>query len=152
MMARSYLLTAAIMLAATAATTEQQAHGLAGTFACVTRDTNRTVWRFTTLNEPFGAWLRLRASFPPQNGLPARSAYTYLGYDAGGNRWNIVSLSSAGTYYTRYSTSRSLNGSHWIDDHPADGGTALLEVPTSSEYIFNFSSPRDSSITTCARE
>jgi hypothetical protein len=60
-------------------------------------------------------------------------------------------LSSAGTYYTRYSTSPSLNGSHWIDDYPADGGTALIEIPSGSEYIFNFKSTRDSSITTCTR-
>jgi hypothetical protein len=151
MIGRPYIL-AAIVLAVTAATTAQQAHGLAGTFACVTRDTNRTIWRFTTRNEPFGAWLRLRASFSAQNGLSPRSADTYLGYDADDDRWSIVSLSSSGTYYTRYSTSPSLNGSHWIDDRPADGGTALIETPNGSEYIFKFHSPRDSSITTCTRE
>jgi hypothetical protein len=152
MICRSFLLAVTLLLGTAAIAPQDEAHSLVGTYSCVTRDTDHTTWRFTTVNAPFGAWLRLYATFAPQNGAPARTAFTYLGYDPSNKRWNIVSMSSGGSYYTRYSTSGDLNGSRWVDGYPADGGKAVIAIPSATEYTFTFSSLQDHSLTTCTRQ
>ncbi|HEV3195930.1 MAG TPA: hypothetical protein VGZ06_07300 [Candidatus Cybelea sp.] len=92
-------------------------HRLTGRYECRQRDSGGQTWRLLTVNRPYGSWLRLDATYPAQNGQPA------------------------GSYYTRYSTSRDFNGSQWIDGDPADGGKAVVKVISSAEYTFDFASP-----------
>jgi hypothetical protein len=151
MICRAFLLGLALLLGTWAIAPRDEAHSLIGTYSCVTRSTDHTTWRFTTVNAPFGAWLRLYATFAPQNGAPAQTNFTYLGYDQTSKRWNIVSMRSSGSYYTRFSTSRELNGSRWVDGYPADGGTAVITIPSPSQYLFAFTTAEDRSLTTCTR-
>lgn len=137
-----YLAAAAAMITATAATHPQQVHSLVGTYACVNRESTGTVWRFTSINEPYGAWLRASSTFAAQNGQPAQTAVTFVGYDAQAKQWNIVSISNDGSYYTRASTSRVLNGSRWTDAYPADGAKAIITIPSAGTYTFDLTTPQ----------
>jgi hypothetical protein len=138
---RSSLIAAAIVLSLTATTPQQDMHRLTGRYECRQRDSGGQTWRLLTVNRPYGSWLRLDATYPAQNGQPAGTAITFVGFDAAAKRWSIVSVSADGSYYTRYSTSRDFNGSQWIDGDPADGGKAVVKVISSGEYTFDFASP-----------
>lgn len=142
MKTRTYLIAAAILLAATAATQSQEVYGLIGTYSCINHESTGTVWRFTSVNEPYGAWMRASSTFAAQNGQPAQTAVTFVGYDAQAKQWNIVSVSDNGTYYTRASTSRELNGSRWTDAYPADGAKAIIRMPSATEYTFDLTTPQ----------
>jgi hypothetical protein len=74
-----------------------------------------------------------------------------LGFDAATKRWNIVSMSSDGSYYTRYSVSQALDGSRWRDGYPDDGGRAVITTPNPLQYVFDFTSRGSHSRTTCTR-
>jgi hypothetical protein len=146
-------LLAAMVLAVAAMPPAQQARQLVGTYACINHESSGTVWRFTTVNEPFGAWLRASSNFAPQNGQPAQTAVTYVGYDPGSKQWNIVSVSNGGSYYTRASTSRDLNGSRWTDAYPADGAKAIIRIPSPTEYTFDLTTPQGAgSHVVCTRQ
>ena len=104
----------------------------------------------------WGAWLRADTTFAPQNGQPKDVAQTFVGFDAAAKRWNIVSIDADGSYYTRYSSSRDFNGSHWVDGYPADGGKAVIGV-SPHMYTFDFTGRPtngkvDISHTACMRE
>lgn len=86
----------------------------------------------------WGAWLRADTTFAPQNGQPKDVAQTFVGFDSAAKRWNIVSIDADGSYYTRYSTSREFDGSHWADGYPADGGRAVIGTPNPRQYTFDF--------------
>jgi hypothetical protein len=133
---------AAVLLAAAAMTPAQQAHQLVGTHACVNHESTGTIWRFTSVNEPYGAWLRVSSTFAPQNGQPAQTAVTFIGYDPDAKQWNIVSVNQGGSYYTRASTSRDLNGSRWTDVYPADGAKAIVRIPSATAYTFDLTTPQ----------
>lgn len=111
---------------------------LAGTFACITHDNQGPDYRFTSVNAPYGAWLRARTSFPAQNGQPAQTSEAFVGFDPNLKRWNIVVIGDDGSYYTRSSTSAQLNGSRWKDRDPADGGQAEITIPNPHRYVFDF--------------
>jgi hypothetical protein len=107
-----------------------------GTFSCVTHDDGGGVWRFHSSNHAWGAWVRADTSFAPQNGQPADTASTFVGFDATAKRWNIISIDADGSYYTRYSSSRVFDGSHWSDGYPADGAKAVIRVRGNRQYTF----------------
>ncbi len=153
MIRRKFLVIAAIVLSATAATQTQQVHGLVGTYACVNHESTGTTWRFTSVNEPYGAWLRASSTFAPQNGQPAQTAVTYVGYDPDAKQWNIVSVSNGGSYYTRASASHALDGSRWTDAYPADGAKAIIRTPNATEYTFDLTTPQGArSHVVCTRQ
>lgn len=114
----------ALALTATAAPASQSPPmEMVGTFQCVNHVSGGTVIRFTATNTIYGPWLRVSTVFHTQS---PETALTFLGYDSGSKRWNIVSVNSAGSYFTRNSTSVDVNGSHWVDADPKDGGRAVL--------------------------
>jgi hypothetical protein len=128
---------------------------LLGTFNCVTHTGGGLVWRFHSSNHAWGAWVRADTTFAPQNGQPADTASTFVGFDAATKRWNIVSINADGSYYTRYSTSKAFDGSHWLDGYPADGAAALIRADE-RQYTFEFTASGkdghdDTSKTVCTR-
>jgi hypothetical protein len=152
------LFIAALTIAVPAAAAAADAPGvasIAGTFNCVTHTNDGTIWRFHSVNHPWGAWVRADTTFAPQNGLPAQVSSTFVGFDAAAKQWNIVSIDRAGSYYTRYSSSPAFNGSQWTDGYPADGAHAMIHV-TPQQYTFDFrAAPKngksDASRTICTR-
>lgn len=135
---RIIALAAVVMAFTTAATPPQSAHALAGTYACHDTDNNGPGWNFTSVNTPFGEWIRAVTSFPPQNGTRAQVSEAFVGYERDAKRWHIVVINDDGSYYTRSSTSALLNGSHWTDREPADGGQAQITLPDANHYVFDF--------------
>lgn len=130
---------------------------IVGTFDCVTHDSDGVVWRFHSVNRPWGTWVRADTTFMPQNNQPADSASTFVGFDAKAKRWNIVSIDEDGSYYTRYSSSREFDGSRWIDGFPADGARALIRVRDMRQYTFDLTTiarngRAEISSTVCTRE
>lgn len=129
---------------------------IVGTFNCTTHDSAGAVWHFHSVNKAWGKWVRADTTFPPQHGQPADTASTFVGFDAQTQRWNIVSIDTDGSYYTRYSTSKTFDGSHWLDGYPADGAKALIRVQGRQQYTFELMSPGkkgriETSDTTCKR-
>lgn len=108
---------------------------LIGSFNCVTHASQRT-WHFTSTNAAWNSWVNARTYFAPQNGQPADVASTYVGYDADAKAFNIVSLDADGSWFSRKSTSRALNGTRWNDIYPADGTRAHLTFPDGRHYVF----------------
>lgn len=130
--------------------------GIVGTFSCVTHGGGGVVWRFHSSNDAWGAWVRADTTFAPQNGQPADTASTFIGFDAQAKRWHIVSINADGSYYTRHSSSKALDGSRWSDGYPADGAQATIRVRPGRQYTFEFvTSGKDgraeSSKTVCTR-
>lgn len=144
MFIRSTLISAATALFLTGMSPREEVHSLAGRFECITKDSQNQIWRVSTVNKPYGAWLRLDARYPAQNGQPAGTAITLVGFDNSEKRWNIVSVDGDGTYYTRYSTSHHFDGSQWVDGFPADGGRAVVRITSSAEYTFDLTTPTGS--------
>lgn len=130
---------------------------IVGTFNCITHASGGTVWRFHSVNRAWGGWVRADTTFAPQNGQPADTASTFVGFDGSAKRWNIVSVDNDGSYYTRSSRSKSFDGSHWVDGYPADGAKAVIRVHGRQQYTFELVSrgangrPETSS-TVCTRE
>lgn len=119
----------------------QAVHLLVGTYNCVNRQSTGQKWRFTSVNDVFGAWLRVHVTYPPQNGTTGDVATTFVGYDPGEKRWNIVGVDADGSYFTRSSHSAAFNGSQWQDEHPQDGGRAVVRTFGSSRYTFALTMP-----------
>jgi hypothetical protein len=129
--------------------------GIVGSFECVTHGSDGLTWRFRSVNQPWGSWVRADTTFAPQNGRPRDTGSTFVGFDNDAKRWNIIAIDSGGSYYTRYSKSPSFNGSHWIDGYPADGARATIGV-TAAGYTFDLATPPERgrsgwSHTVCAR-
>jgi hypothetical protein len=122
------------------ATTPTGLDAIIGTFDCITHG-GGVVWRFHSSNHAWGAWVRADTTFAPQNGQPADRASTFVGFDATTRQWNIISIDADGSYYTRYSKSRSFDGSHWLDGYPADGAKALIRTEGKRRYTFALVSP-----------
>lgn len=143
--------------ASAATTTPSGLEAIVGTFNCVTHASDGSVWRFHSVNRAWGAWVRADTTFAPQNGQPADTASTFVGFDASTKQWNIVSVDNDGSYYTRSSTSKSFDGSHWVDGYPADGAKAVIRVRGKQQYTFELvgrgpnGRPATSS-TVCTRE
>ena len=127
--------------ASPASTAAQAVHSLVGTYHCVNRPSTGPTWKFTSVNDAFGAWLRVRATYPPQNGAAADISTVFVGYDSSNKRWNIVSVDLDGSYYTRSSRSAAFDGSRWQDVYPADGGKAVIRTFGSARYTFDFVLP-----------
>lgn len=125
-----------------ASAAEQEVHALVGTYQCVNRDSAGHVWKFTSVNDAFGAWLRVRVTYPPQKDLAAGDMLiAFVGYDPGSKRWNIVGTDIDGSYYTRSSRSVHFDGSQWKDDYPPDGGKAVARNSGSTRYTFDLTMP-----------
>ena len=122
-------------------TAGQAVHLLVGTYHCVNHQSTGQTWRFTAINDVFGAWLRLHVTYPPQNGIAGDTATTFVGYDPGEKRWNIVGVDVDGSYFTRSSHSAAFNGSQWQDEYPQDGGRAVVRTFGSSRYTFDLTMP-----------
>jgi hypothetical protein len=114
---------------------------LAGTYQCVDRESTGRTWKFTSVNDTFGTWLRVHATYPPQNGSAADKKTVFVGYDSSDKRWNIVGVDVDGSYYTRSSRSSTFDGSRWTDDYPGDGGKAVVRTFGSARYTFDFTLP-----------
>lgn len=120
-----------------AASQHEDARAIIGTYDCAGYDGHQK-WRFTSRNSPWGPhWVRVDTVYPAQNGSPVDIGETFVGFDPSTKRWNIIALDYAGTYYTRQSRSRHLNGSVWNDNYPSDGKTAVIRVPKSGQYTFD---------------
>jgi len=135
---------------------QQGVRAIVGTYDCITHDSSGKTWRFRSVNTMWGAWLRAATTFAPQNGRPKDVGQTFVGFDSSAKRWNIVSLDADGSYYTRYSGSRAFTGSGWVDGYPADGGKAVIGMPSPRQYAFDFTGPGtnghpDISHTICTR-
>jgi hypothetical protein len=113
---------------------------IVGSFDCVTHGSNGLTWRFRSVNQPWGSWVRADTTFAPQNGRPRDTGSTFVGFDDDAKQWNIIAIDTAGSYYTRYSKSPSFNGSHWIDGYPADGARATIAL-TATGYTFDLTTP-----------
>jgi hypothetical protein len=128
---------------------------IVGTFDCVTHASGGVVWRFHSVNRAWGAWVRADTTFAPQNNQPGDIASTFVGYDAQAKRWNIISIDTDGSYYTRYSRSGAFDGSQWADGDPADGGKAVIRVHGGEQYTFELVVRRngrdETSVTVCTR-
>jgi hypothetical protein len=116
----------------------ESAQMIVGRYACETREAGQPVIRFSSVNTGWGAWLRADTTFRMPNGKPPDIATTYVGFDPSAKQWSIIAIDKDGSYYTRHSTSPYFNGSHWTDNFPADGGTALITVSASRNYTFDF--------------
>jgi hypothetical protein len=143
-------------LAVSPVASQQGVRAIVGTYDCVTHDSSGKTWRFRSVNAMWGAWLRAATTFSPQNGQPKQVSQTFVGFDSGAKRWNIVSIDAGGSYYTRSSGSRDFTGSQWTDGYPADGGKAVIGTPSLREYTFDFTGPKtsghsDISHTVCTR-
>lgn len=130
---------------------------IVGTFDCVTHAAGGVVWRFHSINRAWGAWVRVDTTFAPQNGQPADTASTFVGFDTQAKRWNIVSIDRDGTYYTRLSKSKAFDGSQWVDGYPADGAQAVIRVRGNRQYTFALVARRShgqaqTSTTVCTRK
>lgn len=119
----------------------QAVHLLVGTYNCVNRESTGQTWRFTSVNDVFGAWVRVHVTYPPQNGISGAVVTTFVGYDRGEKRWNIVGVDIDGSYFTRSSRSAAFNGSQWQDEYPQDGGRAVVRTFGSSRYTFDLTMP-----------
>ena len=137
-MLKRILLAAALIASTTATAPPQSSHALVGTYTCRENDSPGPKWHFTSVNTPFGGWVRARASAPAQNGQPAGVSDAFVGYDRNAKRWNIVVVNDDGSYYTRESSSSALDGSQWKDRDPADGGQAEITLPNPNQYVFDF--------------
>lgn len=123
-------------------TAEQEVHSLVGTYQCVNRESTGHTWRFTSVNDVFGAWLRVHVTYPPQSGMAAGdTGIVFVGYDRGDKRWNIVSMDADGSYYTRSSRSEHFDGSQWEDDYPRDGAKAVVRTFGPARYTFDLTLP-----------
>ncbi len=136
--AQRFVLPLAALLCTVAITPAPNAQVLTGTYACNDTDNQGPSWHFTSENVAFGEWVRAKTSFAAQNGAAAHVSQAFVGYDRDAKRWNIVVVNDDGSYYTRYSTSAQLDGSHWTDLEPADGGRAVITVPNPKQYVFDF--------------
>jgi hypothetical protein len=117
-----------------------KAAAIVGAFDCVTHGSDGLTWRFHSVNQPWGSWVRADTTFAPQNGHPRDTGSTFVGFDADAKQWNIVAIDASGSYYTRYSKSPSFKGSHWMDGYPADGARATIGV-TAAGYTFDLTTP-----------
>lgn len=115
---------------------------MVGTFNCLTKGSDGRTWHFHSVNQMWSArWMRADTTFAPQNGQPKDTASTYVGYDSLAKRWNIVSVDTAGTYFTRYSFSPTIDRSRWSDGYPPDTTKAVLRVAGTPGYVFDTTTP-----------
>ncbi|HEV2441627.1 MAG TPA: hypothetical protein VGT07_03825 [Steroidobacteraceae bacterium] len=135
------LVTCGATAAAAPLTPEQEVHSLVGTYQCVNRESTGHTWRFTSVNDVFGAWLRVHVTYPPQKGMAGDTGIVFVGYDRSDKRWNIISMDADGSYYTRSSHSEHFDGSRWEDDYPRDGAKAVIRTPGPTRYTFDLTLP-----------
>lgn len=130
---------------------------IVGTYDCIVSSGGRRIDRFQSVNTAWRTWLQVTTTSASTAGKPPDVAHVFVGFDPEAKRWNIVGVDSSGSYWTRHSTSKAFDGSRWIDDYPADGGTAVVRVLKSgAEYTFDLSLPKgngasDSSRVVCMR-
>jgi hypothetical protein len=136
-----FCITSSAAAAPASSTAELPVHSLVGTYQCVDRESTGREWKFTSVNDAFGAWLRVHATYAPQNGAAGDAKTVFLGYDGSNKRWNIIGVDVGGSYYTRSSRSAALDGSQWNDDYPPDGGQAVIRTFGSARYTFDFTLP-----------
>jgi hypothetical protein len=136
-----FCITCSAAAAPGATTAALPVHSLVGTYHCVDRESTGRKWKFTSVNDAFGTWLRVHATYPPQNGAASDTKTVFVGYDSSDKRWNIIGVDVDGSYYTRSSRSAAFDGSQWQDDHPRDGGKAIVRTFGSARYTFDFSLP-----------
>lgn len=109
-------------------TPQQTMHGMIGRWTCVAHDSTHKTSRETDVYSMWGAWLRDDTTFSAQNGGPSGSGLSLMRYDAQHGRWVIMGGDTTGGYFTATSTAHALNGSHWTDAYPADGGWANVHM------------------------
>lgn len=114
---------------------------LVGTWSCVTHDSTHKTWHETDVYSMWGPWLKDNASFPSQNGERAGTGMSFSTYDAQHGRWVITYADSNGTYFTASSSSHAFNGSHWVDEYPADNGTATVRMTNANTLVIDSTMP-----------
>lgn len=122
-------------------TPAQTMHALLGHWTCVTQDSTHHTTRETDTYQMWGAWLHDASSFPAQNGSPAGQGESFIRYDSSAGRWVITGVDTMGVYFTASSSSHTFNGSHWVDNYPADGGWANLHMTSANQVILDSSGP-----------
>ena len=117
----------AVPAAAPAASPQQATlQAMTGNWTCVTHDSSGKTWNETDVGTMWGSWLKTESTFPAQNGQPAGSGLTFLGYDAANRRWYVSFLNTAGEYGSAYSTSKTWGGSKWQDGYPNNHGSSSI--------------------------
>jgi hypothetical protein len=133
----------AISPALAAASSPQQAtvQGFVGTWSCITHSSDNKTYRETDVDSMFGDWLRIDSTYPAQGGAPAGTGVTFLGYDSKHARWIVTGVGTDGSYFTSVSMSPAFDGSKWTDQYPNDHGTAVLHMPTATQYTMDMQAP-----------
>jgi hypothetical protein len=133
----------AVAPAMAAASSAQQAtvKGFVGTWTCVTHSSDSKTYRETDVDTMFGDWVRVESTYPAQNGGPAGSGVTFLGYDSKHARWIVTGVGTDGSYFTSVSMSPAFDGSKWTDQYPNDHGTAVLHMTKATEYTMDTQMP-----------
>ena len=116
--------------------------GIAGTWTCITQAGGKT-YHETDVDSMYGKWLKIESTYPAQNGDPASTGMTFLGYDSKRGHWVVTGLGADGSYFTATSTSPKYDGSTWTDAFPADHGTAVIHMPSNARYTLDASQPGD---------
>ncbi|MBV9276673.1 MAG: hypothetical protein JOZ97_00395 [Candidatus Eremiobacteraeota bacterium] len=115
--------------------------GFVGSWTCITHSSDNKTYRETDTDTMYGDWLRVNSSYPAQNGAPASTGTTFLGYDSRKKLWVATGVGTDGSYFTSVSTSSQFNDSHWSDQYPADHGTAVLRMTQSTQYSMDTQTP-----------
>ena len=125
------------------AASPQQAtiNGFVGTWNCITHSSENKTYHETDVDTMYGNWLRVDATYPAQNGAPAGTGVTFLGYDSKHGMWVVTGVGTDGSYFMSTSKSAAFNGSKWMDQYPNDRGTAVLHMTRSTQYSMDMTSP-----------
>ncbi|MBV9056646.1 MAG: hypothetical protein JO078_03150 [Candidatus Eremiobacteraeota bacterium] len=135
------VLPAALRAAAASSPQQTTIRGFVGSWTCVTHSSDNKTYRETDTDTMYGDWLRVNSSYPAQNGAPASTGTTFLGYDSKKKQWVATGVGTDGSYFTAVSTSPQFNDSHWSDQYPADHGTAVLRMTQSTQYSMDTQTP-----------
>ncbi len=134
-------------IAAGASSAQDSLRGLVGTWSCVTHSSDNKTYRETDVDTMYGNWLHVSSTYPGQNGQPEGSGTTFFGYDSTNKRWVVSGIGTDGSYFIATSSSPTIDGSHWSDQYPADGGTAVFHMIQTTQYTLDSQAPGDKGTT-----
>ncbi|MGA8533978.1 MAG: hypothetical protein WB615_07720 [Candidatus Tumulicola sp.] len=134
---------AVAIAAAPAGASPQQAtlQSFVGTWTCITHGNDNKTYRETDVDSMYGNWLKIESDYPAQNGAPAGTATTFVGYDGKHGHWIATGVGTDDSYFTSYSKWPKFDGSKWYDAYPNDHGTATFQMPTSTSYTMQSVTP-----------
>jgi hypothetical protein len=132
---------AAVAGIAPAAMSQQSSlQSLLGSWTCVAHSSDGKTYHETDVNTMYGKWLKSDSKYPAQNGDPAGTGQSFIGYDSMSKRWVIAGVDTAGEYFVNYSNSANMDGSTWHDGYPNMHGSAIVHM-TSTQYVVDTKGP-----------